>query len=172
MRKFCCCKKVFCNTILTKSVYCDIIFCAPDNSGAENKIFIGVWLSLVECLVRDQEAGGSNPLTPTREKRRRLPSFFVVRRGFEELGSEWQPWTAVRAERDRAATSRENQILSLRPGKNEGVLPSFFVYQRWMSGFLRRLCEKSGCGKNFSKKYWQTGFFVIVLHHHFITLKR
>ena len=25
----------------------------------------GVWLSLVECLVRDQEAGGSNPLTPT-----------------------------------------------------------------------------------------------------------
>ena len=65
MRKFCCCKKVFCNTILTKSVYCDIIFCAPDNSGAENKIFIGVWLSVVECLVRDQEAGGSNPLTPT-----------------------------------------------------------------------------------------------------------
>lgn len=31
----------------------------------KNKIFIGVWLSLVECLVRDQEAGGSNPLTPT-----------------------------------------------------------------------------------------------------------
>ena len=26
---------------------------------------IGVWLSPVECLVRDQEAGGSNPLTPT-----------------------------------------------------------------------------------------------------------
>ena len=26
----------------------------------------GVWLSLVECLVRDQEAGGSNPLTPTK----------------------------------------------------------------------------------------------------------
>lgn len=25
----------------------------------------GVWLSLVERLVRDQEAGGSNPLTPT-----------------------------------------------------------------------------------------------------------
>ena len=24
-----------------------------------------MWLSLVECLVRDQEAGGSNPLTPT-----------------------------------------------------------------------------------------------------------
>jgi hypothetical protein len=24
-----------------------------------------VWLSLVERLVRDQEAGGSNPLTPT-----------------------------------------------------------------------------------------------------------
>ena len=28
-------------------------------------IKFGVWLSLVECLVRDQEAGGSNPLTPT-----------------------------------------------------------------------------------------------------------
>ena len=28
----------------------------------------GVWLSLVERLVRDQEAGGSNPLTPTIEK--------------------------------------------------------------------------------------------------------
>ena len=81
MRKFCCCKKVFCNTILTKSVYCDIIFCALDNSGAENKIFIGVWLSLVECLVRDQEAGGSNPLTPTREKGSNInisEPFFIV----------------------------------------------------------------------------------------------
>lgn len=29
---------------------------------------VGVWLSLVECLVRDQEAGGSNPLTPTTKK--------------------------------------------------------------------------------------------------------
>ena len=27
--------------------------------------YSGVWLSLVERLVRDQEAGGSNPLTPT-----------------------------------------------------------------------------------------------------------
>ena len=26
---------------------------------------IGVWLSPVECLVRDQEAAGSNPVTPT-----------------------------------------------------------------------------------------------------------
>lgn len=25
----------------------------------------GVWLSLVERMVRDHEAGGSNPLTPT-----------------------------------------------------------------------------------------------------------
>ncbi len=31
-----------------------------------NFIFFGVWLSLVECLVRVQEAGGSNPLTPTK----------------------------------------------------------------------------------------------------------
>jgi hypothetical protein len=26
---------------------------------------VGAWLSLVERLVRDQEAGGSNPLAPT-----------------------------------------------------------------------------------------------------------
>ncbi len=31
-------------------------------------VFDGVWLSLVERLVRDQEAGGSNPLTPTSRK--------------------------------------------------------------------------------------------------------
>ena len=30
-------------------------------------LYFGVWLSLVERLVRDQEAGGSNPLTPTRK---------------------------------------------------------------------------------------------------------
>ena len=37
-------------------------------TGIENNGIIrglGVWLSLVERLVRDQEAGGSNPLTPT-----------------------------------------------------------------------------------------------------------
>ena len=34
------------------------------------KYIIGVWLSLVECLVRDQEAGGSNPLTPTSQEPR------------------------------------------------------------------------------------------------------
>ena len=28
---------------------------------------IGVWLSMVECLVRDQEAAGSNPVTPMRK---------------------------------------------------------------------------------------------------------
>jgi hypothetical protein len=27
--------------------------------------YVGAWLSLVERLVRDQEAGGSNPLAPT-----------------------------------------------------------------------------------------------------------
>ena len=32
---------------------------------------IGVWLSLVERMVRDHEAGGSNPLTPTISKMRR-----------------------------------------------------------------------------------------------------
>ena len=33
-------------------------------------VFSGVWLSLVEHLVRDQEAGGSNPLTPTITEKR------------------------------------------------------------------------------------------------------
>ena len=35
------------------------------NNRIEYNHSIGVWLSLVERLVRDQEAGGSNPLTPT-----------------------------------------------------------------------------------------------------------
>src|SRR5471030_3185462 len=30
-----------------------------------NRRFVGAWLILVERLVRDQEAGGSNPLAPT-----------------------------------------------------------------------------------------------------------
>jgi hypothetical protein len=33
--------------------------------GAARLERIGAWLSLVERLVRDQEAGGSNPLAPT-----------------------------------------------------------------------------------------------------------
>ena len=33
----------------------------------------GVWLSLVERLVRDQEAGGSSPLTPTSGRGRENP---------------------------------------------------------------------------------------------------
>ena len=37
----------------------------------------GAWLSLVERLVRDQEAGGSNPLAPT--------NFFNHFRGFPEI---------------------------------------------------------------------------------------
>ena len=31
-----------------------------------NRVCVGVWLSLVECLVRDQEAAGSSPVTPTK----------------------------------------------------------------------------------------------------------
>jgi hypothetical protein len=34
-------------------------------SVAKPLILFGAWLSLVERLVRDQEAGGSNPLAPT-----------------------------------------------------------------------------------------------------------
>lgn len=30
-----------------------------------NMFYAGVWLSLVERLVRDQEVAGSNPVTPT-----------------------------------------------------------------------------------------------------------
>ena len=56
--------------------------------------------------------------------------FFIARRGFEELGSERQPWTAVRAERDRAASSRENQILSLRWAKPKAFCLRFFIARR------------------------------------------
>ena len=40
---------------------------------------IGVWLSLVERLVRDQEAGGSNPLTPTKKSGRVKRPRFLLR---------------------------------------------------------------------------------------------
>jgi hypothetical protein len=37
-----------------------------EESQASPPVFVfGAWLSLVERLVRDQEAGGSNPLAPT-----------------------------------------------------------------------------------------------------------
>jgi hypothetical protein len=36
---------------------------------------VGAWLSLVERLVRDQEAGGSNPLAPTKFPSNRLTPF-------------------------------------------------------------------------------------------------
>ena len=44
-----------------------------------NLIFIfGVWLSLVERLVRDQEVGRSNRLTPTKKRtKQQLRSFFI-----------------------------------------------------------------------------------------------
>ncbi len=54
---------------LTKKAKCDILF----------PYLIGVWLSLVECLVRDQEAGGSNPLTPTKKiSSRNAGGYFLV----------------------------------------------------------------------------------------------
>ena len=40
-------------------------------------IYFGVWLSLVECLVRDQEAAGSNPVTPTKKSRSSERDFFI-----------------------------------------------------------------------------------------------
>ena len=45
---------------------------------------IGAWLSLVERLVRDQEAGGSNPLAPTI-----YPSRFQIDTG--DLGDLIEP---------------------------------------------------------------------------------
>ena len=38
----------------------------------------GVWLSLVECLVRVQEAAGSNPATPTTSSRTAVRGDFFV----------------------------------------------------------------------------------------------
>ncbi len=40
-----------------------------------NVTVIGVWLSPVECLVRDQEAAGSNPVTPIKRKQGFIPCF-------------------------------------------------------------------------------------------------
>ena len=40
--------------------------CIPSKNGYEC-LFYGMWLSLVERSVRDAEAGGSNPLIPTRK---------------------------------------------------------------------------------------------------------
>ena len=37
----------------------------PDGWRTRYPDVFGAWLSLVERLVRDQEAGGSNPLAPT-----------------------------------------------------------------------------------------------------------
>ena len=48
-----------------------------------NSIALGVWLSLVERLVRDQEAGSSNLLTPTIKRRafRCSSLFFALKIG-------------------------------------------------------------------------------------------
>ena len=40
---------------------------------------IGVWHSLVVRLVRDQEAAGSNPVTPTKQKAGLVPAFLFGR---------------------------------------------------------------------------------------------
>ena len=39
---------------------------ASSKTAANNKDFVGAWLSLVERTVRDREVGGSNPLAPTK----------------------------------------------------------------------------------------------------------
>ena len=60
-----------CKKVLTNILLYDILYW-----------HIGVWLSLVECLVRDQEAAGSNPVTPMRNqskysKNLSVSAFFV-----------------------------------------------------------------------------------------------
>ena len=42
-------------------------------------VAIGVWLSLVERLVRDQEAAGSNPVTPTTKVKATTVALFFAR---------------------------------------------------------------------------------------------
>ena len=52
-----------------------------------NTLANGVWRSLVSRLVRVQEASGSNPDTPTKNKRAATAALlFLVREGFEEGG--------------------------------------------------------------------------------------
>ena len=60
-----------CKKVLTNQERCGILYW-----------HVGVWLSLVECLVRDQEAAGSNPVTPMRNqskcsKNLSVSAFFV-----------------------------------------------------------------------------------------------
>ena len=40
-------------------------------------IYYGVWLSLVERFVRDEEVAGSNPVTPTINSSNRIELFFT-----------------------------------------------------------------------------------------------
>ena len=72
---------------------------------------VGAWLSLVERLVRDQEAGGSNPLAPTISLQRDIPN----------LGNLWNDRTSLGFERDSNLT-RTRATLLYSP-----VRPRFFL---------------------------------------------
>ena len=55
---------------LTLFVWVQILVPQPSCCDPVKRVttLIGVWLSLVERLVRDQEAAGSTPVTPTKRK--------------------------------------------------------------------------------------------------------
>ena len=54
---------------LTKSDSCGILYESDKN---------GVWHSLVVRLVRDQEAAGSSPVTPTKNSGTKVPEFYFL----------------------------------------------------------------------------------------------
>ncbi len=50
---------------------------------------VGVWLSLVERFVRDEEVACSNPVTPTIEKPWKQGFFFVLRKECPSMVTYW-----------------------------------------------------------------------------------
>ena len=91
-----------------------------------NQLAFGVWLSLVERLVRDQEVGCSNHLTPTRKITDGLPSVIFLPGmrnwdndiekccgGEERLSSDKSAGNSRRG--SRSETRRVIRITSLRP---------------------------------------------------------
>src|SRR5579863_1355468 len=89
----------------------------------------GAWLSLVERLVRDQEAGGSNPLAPT-------ISFRLHKRNgalADLLKRHFKTTKLLRAQfrehfphlRGMPSERRDNEVLSARAERNDPNTPVF-----------------------------------------------
>ena len=62
-----------------------------DSVSAYNNFAFGVWRSLVSRLVRDQEASGSNPDTPTKNPKSAFAGFGFFISCFKEKGPRLRP---------------------------------------------------------------------------------